>query len=823
MRRFLIVILLTSMCFADIFTSDIKPNADATLDAGASGLRWGTLYGSVFTDNTATWEAASLTGFISVTADDFFGDLTATTITATTITGTNINGTTITGTTITDGTAIMTGGVITAPTITGTNVNGATITGTTITDGTTVLTGGNYTSTGNITLTGSGVISVTSNDAEHSIFGSNDEAIGVEGASINGSGVKGRTTGGMGVYGFTSSGGIGVQGESNSGRGVYGKSVSDVGVYGESQTNYAGFFFRDTASETTSMVHIQQNNAGDTEDLITMNNSGGQVFQVNNLGDIACNDIVAAGIEGDSLSVLGTVDAATLTDGTTTITGGNYTGVGNITGTDVDISAGTGDYTSTGDLNIGTGGIVLDVDSTLGTVGIGTAAMSTALLNVSSSPTVTDSFIFINGSGVVDINALNKDYAILNFLGTWDNDSGNNVASMRGVNVQTNIAQPEVTYATAVGTGISTQTTYLGNSKVGFFTMDSYKHLAVLAPSWSDATVTEEYGLWIADINKGVTAVAIQTNGGKHEFMDATDIGDGTNETQIGATGNITQAGTAITTLDQLYLNETTTPTPVADDGAIYTKSTNELFFQDGDGAEHLLHGDAFSNIWTHRLTSVEVTISTQDVYTVIDSFTVVGHEDDLLNVVGNVSTNTLTLSAIAGGEYELSYHGSITATGGADKEMSFALGITLATPKDITNVTDNGVSPIVITSVGHSLENGDMVQIVGVLGNTAANGSFIVDSKATDTFVIVALDGSATTGNGDYNEGSPTGDITIVYPGNMEVHRMVRGADFGSISATGLHVLADSDVLSIYVANLSGVTNLTVSAISFSAFRIGD
>ena len=288
--------------------------------------------------------------------------------------------------------------------------------------------------------------------------------------------------------------------------------------------------------------------------------------------------------------------------------------------------------------------------------------------------------------------------------------------------------------------------------------------------------------------------------------------------------GGITVGGSLAVNSGWIYFHEEAqTPTPVAEYGALHTKPDNSLYFQDGDGNNHLVHGDAFSNIWFHAVSSVEVTIATQDSLTLIDSFTVVGHEDDLSNAVGNTTTNTITIASTAGGEYEISYHGSITATGGADKEMMFAFGITLATPKDITNVTDDTVTPIVITSTGHGLENGDMVEIVGVLGNTAANGSFIVDSVAPNTFEIVALDGTATTGNGDYDEGSPTGDITIVYPGNMEIHRMVRGADFGSISATGLHVLSGSDVLSIYVANLSGITNLTVSSISFSAFRIGD
>ncbi len=44
--------------------------------------------------------------------------------------------------------------------------------------------------------------------------------------------------------------------------------------------------------------------------------------------------------------------AGSLTDGVATLFGGNLTGMGDITGTDVDISAGTGDYSSTGTLTV---------------------------------------------------------------------------------------------------------------------------------------------------------------------------------------------------------------------------------------------------------------------------------------------------------------------------------------------------------------------------------------------------------------------------------------------------------------------------------------
>ena len=286
----------------------------------------------------------------------------------------------------------------------------------------------------------------------------------------------------------------------------------------------------------------------------------------------------------------------------------------------------------------------------------------------------------------------------------------------------------------------------------------------------------------------------------------------------------VDSTGLVITGPGTLFLNETTTPTALADHGALYTTSDNELFFQDGNGVEHLLHGDAFSNIWfASPLDTGEVIISAQNAFTVIDSFTVVGHEDDLLNVVGSTSTNSMTLSSIGAGEYEVSYHGSITASGGVDKKMMFNIGITLATPKDITDVTDDLVTPIVITSVAHGLENGDMVEIVGVLGNTAADGSYFVAGKTDDTFQIVALDNGATTGNGDYDAGSPTGDITIEYPGNMMIRRSVRGDNLGAVSATGIHILANSDVLKLYVANLINTTNLTVASMSFEVHRFGD
>lgn len=64
-----------------------------------------------------------------------------------------------------------------------------------------------------------------------------------------------------------------------------------------------------------------------------------------------------------------------------------------------------------------------------------------------------------------------------------------------------------------------------------------------------------------------------------------------------------------------------------------------------------------------------------------------------------------------------------------------------------ITGATN--ASPVVITSAGHGLKVGQYVKVSGVLGNTGANGSYIVSAVTTDTFSL-----SGSTGNGSYTSG---------------------------------------------------------------------
>lgn len=266
-------------------------------------------------------------------------------------------------------------------------------------------------------------------------------------------------------------------------------------------------------------------------------------------------------------------------------------------------------------------------------------------------------------------------------------------------------------------------------------------------------------------------------------------------------------------------LPETATPSTIANVGQMFYKSSGELFLLDAAGNVHLVHGDAFSGMWYHGASADTVTIGAEDAFIKITSFENIASEDDLANLVSNTSNNEMTVGANGAGSYALAYHVSISVAGGASKKMVICPGIELATPIDVTAATN--ATPIVVTSVAHGLLNGDMVEIVGATTNTAANGSWIVASKTNDTFTLIALDGANSVGNGVYDASS--GDVTIVYPGNLVMQRTVSQADIGVGGAHADFNMLAGDKIGFYVANLDDTSDLKVIAISGNAKRIGD
>jgi subtilisin-like proprotein convertase family protein len=109
--------------------------------------------------------------------------------------------------------------------------------------------------------------------------------------------------------------------------------------------------------------------------------------------------------------------------------------------------------------------------------------------------------------------------------------------------------------------------------------------------------------------------------------------------------------------------------------------------------------------------------------------------------------------------------------------------------------VTDaSNATPIVITSVDHALQTGDLVEISGVTGNTAANGLFSVKKIDNDTFELV---GSA--GNGAYIAGGTWTTRAFPYRAiannlALEGHIVITGDRVGNVAFKSITFVPDPD-----------------------------
>jgi hypothetical protein len=111
-----------------------------------------------------------------------------------------------------------------------------------------------------------------------------------------------------------------------------------------------------------------------------------------------------------------------------------------------------------------------------------------------------------------------------------------------------------------------------------------------------------------------------------------------------------------------------------------------------------------------------------------------------------------------------------------------------------ITDATNAG--PIVITSVDHGLTTGTRVTITGVLGNTNANGTYVVTVVDSSTF---SLQGS--TGNDGYISGG-TWNVTGFYTETVSP-----ASSAGFVSGTTYSILTSGLLSSAGWANLDTFT----------------
>ena len=76
-----------------------------------------------------------------------------------------------------------------------------------------------------------------------------------------------------------------------------------------------------------------------------------------------------------------------------------------------------------------------------------------------------------------------------------------------------------------------------------------------------------------------------------------------------------------------------------------------------------------------------------------------------------------------------------------------------------ITGATN--ATPIVVTQTAHGWTNGDVVTIQGVVGNTAANGKFLIANVTANTYELQDIAGNNVAGNGAYASGGKSMNLT--------------------------------------------------------------
>lgn len=122
-----------------------------------------------------------------------------------------------------------------------------------------------------------------------------------------------------------------------------------------------------------------------------------------------------------------------------------------------------------------------------------------------------------------------------------------------------------------------------------------------------------------------------------------------------------------------------------------------------------------------------------------------------------------------------------------------------------VSNATN--ATPIVVTAVGHSFLTGDKVQISGVGGNTAANGTFTITKIGPDTF---SLDGSA--GNGAFSSDG-TAIIVPTSAGNL-INKAYLDANAGALKISDLGTISSNITLAtntVTTADVSGAISITL------------
>lgn len=137
---------------------------------------------------------------------------------------------------------------------------------------------------------------------------------------------------------------------------------------------------------------------------------------------------------------------------------------------------------------------------------------------------------------------------------------------------------------------------------------------------------------------------------------------------------------------------------------------------------------------------------------------------------------------------------------------------------KVITDATN--ATPIVITAAGHGYNNGDVVWIQGVVGNTAANCKYTIANKTTDTFELVGSVGSGTYLSGGIVTKTPISiidGVTLYDARNATDYELMAGLDSSNNLRVYVHDSTPIELTRTVKAQIDAIDEGTVATASIT------
>ena len=178
-----------------------------------------------------------------------------------------------------------------------------------------------------------------------------------------------------------------------------------------------------------------------------------------------------------------------------------------------------------------------------------------------------------------------------------------------------------------------------------------------------------------------------------------------------------------------LHIPEITTPTAIADWAALYAKSNNELYFQDGAGVEHVvsLAGDAYGEMYV--ATTQTQSIAASATWYEVGTFTT--------GIVNGVTFGSDRLTAPFDGDYEIEWTAS-TSSAAANRTFSIGVGV-------------NGADPTTKAIIQRRYSSADV----------GASAGEVIVALTAGQYINLMVRGDTDTTNIDFNFG------------NLELHKM--------------------------------------------------